>query len=105
LFVYSIFLNLFAPSRTSGSAGEGTEDEIKIYPNPTEGIFNIDIPATHKEAQITITDLTGKILETRAISDNTGQPVQFSLSNVARGVYLVKVVAGEDSYVEKVIAR
>jgi len=82
-----------------------TTGAIKVYPNPTENLFNVEIPALYKDAQVMISDLNGKIIERRAIYDNNGQPLQFSLSNVARGIYVVKVFAGETTYVEKIIAR
>ena len=68
-------------------------------------MFNVEIPAIHKDAQVVISDLNGKIIERRVVNDNDGQPLQFSLSNVARGIYVIKVFAGETTYVEKIIAR
>jgi len=95
----------------SGGRNSGNEkgnlptDDIKLYPNPTKDELNIAIPAGHKDAEITISTLDGKTIEKRVISDNDGQPVQFSLAGVPRGVYIVKVVAGDINYEGKVIAQ
>ena len=80
-------------------------DAIKIYPNPTDGVINIEIPAAHIVAEIVITDITGRVIESRSISDNKGVPVQFNLSRVAPGIYFVKVNAGESKFIDKLIVR
>jgi hypothetical protein len=79
--------------------------EIKVYPNPTNGVFNIEIPVENKEAQIMVSDITGRILETRTITDNDGQPVQFSLVNMPTGLYFVKINAGNKTQNDKIIKR
>jgi hypothetical protein len=83
-----------------GVAGDiGASEVIKVYPNPTEGSFSVEIPGIYANPQITIIDLTGKIIEDRAVSENKGEPVQFNLSNVAKGIYIVKVSAnGSNQY-------
>jgi HYR domain/Secretion system C-terminal sorting domain len=84
---------------------ETSTEAIKVYPNPNEGVFNVEIPVSSKTAEIMITDITGRVIETRSVSENTGAPVQFSLLNVAKGIYFVKVKAGDDVYVNKLIVR
>jgi len=62
--------------------------EFKIYPNPTNGMLNIYIPE-YSSANITIIDLTGKMLLNKDInSENTA----FDLSEYSKGIYLVKLV-------------
>jgi hypothetical protein len=94
--------------KTTNPNGNGTivaSDAVMVYPNPTDGTFSVVIPSAQKNGTIVISDLTGRILETRNVTDNAGEPVQFSLANVAKGVYLVKVNAGEISYVGKLMVR
>jgi hypothetical protein len=78
---------------------------VRIYPNPTAGSFNVVIPATESEAIVQVTDMTGRILATRIITDNHGDAIEFNLTNLATGIYFVKVKAGEQSFVEKLIVR
>jgi hypothetical protein len=52
-----------------------------------------------------VSDITGRILETRTITDNDGQPVQFSLVNMPTGLYFVKINAGNKTQNEKIIKR
>ncbi|MCD6013883.1 MAG: hypothetical protein K0Q79_3745 [Flavipsychrobacter sp.] len=78
---------------------------IKVYPNPTEGIINIEIPVANKTADIIITDVAGRVVDQRSITDNKGEVIQFNLSDVAKGMYLVKIVARDEPNVTKVIVR
>jgi hypothetical protein len=63
----------------------------------------VEIPAVDKTAEIQITDITGRVIETRNITDNQGEAVQFSLNNFATGMYFVKVKASGKNYVSKLI--
>jgi len=103
----SYTVHRFSGGRSSGTtaASDGTSDALKIYPNPTENVFNLEIPAVHQSAQVVITDLMGQIVESRDIPENNGEPIQFSLASVPRGIYLVKVFADGTSYTGKVIAK
>ena len=89
-----------------GTSGTVTNtDVIRVYPNPTKGVFNIEIPVEFLEAEIKVSDMTGRVMETRAVTDNTGQALQFSLGNAPSGMYFVKVTAGGQFFVTKLIVE
>jgi hypothetical protein len=70
---------------------ENQADNFKLYPNPTKGEFNLFLSQNLKTGStIQITDLLGSVLyEVKpAIGEN---PVKLDISNLANGVYLVKV--------------
>jgi len=73
---------------------EVADDIIKVYPNPTDNVFNVAIPATDKSADMQVSDITGRIIERRSIVNNDGTPLQFSLGNMAPGIYFLKVNTG-----------
>ncbi len=87
-----------------GSAST-TPEVTQVFPNPSNGTFTILIPANQKDAIIVITDFSGRILETRSISENSGSPIEVSLTDATPGMYFVKVNAGEFSHVEKMVIR
>ncbi|MCW3120542.1 MAG: hypothetical protein JWQ38_34 [Flavipsychrobacter sp.] len=82
---------------------EITSDAVKVYPNPTAGAFSVEIPAAHKIADIQVLDITGRVINKMTISDNEGHPVQFNIANAAKGLYIIKVAAGEQTYISKLI--
>ncbi len=75
---------------------------FKVYPNPSNGSFTVDMPATNTAATITIMDVTGRVIEKRVMADANAQLVTFDLRNIVPGSYLVKVDAGSATFRQKI---
>jgi len=80
-------------------------EAVKVYPNPTNGTFYVNIPSDETSFTVEITDVAGHLIETRSITNNNGDQVEFKLINLPSGMYLVKVNAGQLSTVDKMILR
>jgi hypothetical protein len=68
--------------------------EIKIYPNPTRGIIEIEIPTNSEnvmEFQFTVLDMNGKV-----IIDKRKEPFHTSLdlSRLPQGIYFLHIRQG-----------
>ena len=61
------------------------ENNLKIYPNPTTDILNLDL---QEEATLSVFDISGKQLLTQKANGNT----QLNLSAFAKGIYVLKIV-------------
>ena len=72
--------------------------EVKIYPNPTNAIWNLSF--TNPIDNVELFDTTGKILQSFTPNANQFQLDGNALSN---GVYFVKVKSGADFTVQKII--
>ncbi len=94
-------------TETEAEAGTGNEttDPIKVYPNPNDGTFSIEVSAMHKDIEIIITDVTGRIIDSKVNTDNNGEAIQFNLQSVAKGIYLIKVNAGDTHSITKIVVR
>lgn len=75
---------------------------FKVYPNPTNGVFVVELPATQQGAVITVMDVLGKVIATQSTADNTVRQVTFDLGNFARGSYIIKVNAGASIFRQKI---
>jgi hypothetical protein len=60
---------------------------VKLYPNPTSGVLNYEIPASVKKATITVSDLLGRTLVSKA-ANNTKS---IDLSEFKNGTYSVVI--------------
>jgi hypothetical protein len=67
---------------------------VKVYPNPSNGMFNVNLSAFETIRSIEVYDLTGKrVME---IYPNSNQTM-LDLSNLAGGIYTLKVVSDESN--------
>lgn len=74
----------------------------KVYPNPTEGILNIENPS-QGEFSFAVYSITGKLMLHR--SNITGTKTEANLSDFVKGMYIVSVKAKEKSVTHKVILK
>ncbi|PQJ11073.1 hypothetical protein CJD36_013980 [Flavipsychrobacter stenotrophus] len=87
------------PARESGAITK-SDDDLQIYPNPTNGELTVQIPDGVIATAITITDVTGKVIITKIDAENE---FKFDFSRYPTGVYLIKVDAGDRKYTGKII--
>ncbi len=82
------------------------EPDLKIYPNPAKGVYNIEYTLLQKtNVGISVYDLAGKLIN-KTVEKNQGAGIhsmELNLANLPQGVYFVKLDAGKYSIVNKVI--
>ena len=77
--------------------------EIKIYPNPTEGLLRIDLPNFDlPNANLYLYDLTGKLLRQQTA---VGGSNEMNLYAYSAGVYLLIIQAGQEKREWKIIKK
>ena len=72
---------------------------VHVYPNPTEGIFTLDFEVDGVY-NLTISDMSGKILLRETVS---GQTVQMDISNYSAGVYLLTINNGKGQTTKRIV--
>ncbi|WP_169711519.1 T9SS type A sorting domain-containing protein [Nonlabens spongiae] len=79
-----------------------TDDSIKISPNPTSGILQLN--AKNAIKSLTIHDLNGRLLnKTSFVSGTLNETVD--LENLNSGIYLMTVVTSEGQATERVVVK
>jgi len=73
---------------TIGIVESDFENDFQISPNPTSGNFSIDLGKNYKNVTITLTDLSGKIIQSNTYNDS--QLLNLKLEESA-GVYLLMI--------------
>ena len=69
---------------------------ISIYPNPSNGVFNVNVNETYN---LEIVDITGKTISTQTIESNA----TVNINNA--GVYFLRFSNNKANFVEKVIVK
>ena len=78
----------------SGTSTIGIEDKdltsVSIFPNPTNGVVNVELDAT-ADATVTVVDVLGQIIYASNESFVAGERKVIDLSNNAKGMYILSV--------------
>ncbi len=72
------------------------ENSMIVFPNPTKGTFTVEVASSENisNAQIQLTDLTGKVITTRSVNIQEGNnQLLFEGIDLQLGTYIVRVVS------------
>lgn len=91
------------PAKTSTALRTPSSEDVKVYPNPSNGQFQVTLGSGAGIEKVEILDLSGKQLQVLAGSTETGLSV--NLKGLARGVYLVKVYSANSTGTTRVVVE
>jgi hypothetical protein len=77
-------------------------NSIAIYPNPSKGIFNIEMGSILPKT-IEVYDLTGKIVYSKKDFSNNSDLITLNLSAISNGIYFVKIAAENQSVTKRIL--
>ncbi len=81
---------------------------LDVFPNPTNGQFNLSIQnvTAANDLSFELTDLQGRVIETKKLATQTGEILyQFNQTNIASGIYFLKITDRQQSVVTKVLVE
>ncbi len=78
-------------------------NKIKIFPNPSNGNFNIVLNNNFTKATMTITDISGKVIIEKS-NLNKGLNL-INLTNVSKGVYFIHINYDNNPVVSKIMIK
>jgi hypothetical protein len=77
--------------------------DVNIYPNPSNGDFNLDVTfATTSDMTIELVDINGRMIFTDFVKDVTTYAHKFDGSDFMKGMYFVKIKANNETVTKKV---
>lgn len=82
------FFDLFI-TPSVGINGMSLQD-IKVYPNPNQGQFRLEIPEIDNSIRAEIVDMQGRVLLQKTISKHTSL-VEFTIDDLSKGLYLLNL--------------
>jgi hypothetical protein len=95
------------PATRSTVAAVAATEPLRIYPNPSTGLFTVELPGGRNEAVIlSVYDLTGRMLLTRSVSPAVNsEVVELDLQDAAAGIYLLQAVTGNERTAHRLIVH
>ena len=85
---------------------ENVKETISIFPNPSDGIFNISIEGVSGRIQIKVFDVQGndyRLFEIEGTRNMTTE--QLDLKDLAAGVYFIRFSGKDFSQVKKIVIQ
>ncbi|MFK7808341.1 MAG: HYR domain-containing protein [Saprospiraceae bacterium] len=81
------------------------DNEVSIYPNPTEGEVQVHLSnnITNEDVQFEVFSITGQEVGIQSIAQPSNNMYTMDISNQVNGVYLVKIRIGEDLLVKRIV--
>jgi hypothetical protein len=75
------------------------ENEVSIYPNPTQGIVNITFKNSSNRS-FELTDITGRVVRGGSFSSST---YLLDTKELSQGIYYLKLISGNSTEIKKLI--
>ena len=80
------------------------KDEISIYPNPSSGVFNVEINSfSSSDIEISVCDLLGRPIFKNGFNQRFKFNETIDLSDAKSGVYLMTVTIGRQKTTRRII--
>lgn len=96
----ALIVDNFTVSQTLAN-NEVLDSKFSTYPNPAKNVINVTNTTDALISTIEITDLNGRVVKNVKLSDVA--EAQISVSELAQGVYTLKIVSDKGTAVKKVI--
>ena len=97
------------PTGTTPTAEITEGSQLRLYPNPTNDLLNINLYVKEPtgDADISITSVDGRTMwqQKVALAGSKELLLPVNMSNFAAGIYFVKVRTNEKTLIEKVVKR
>lgn len=98
--INSFSLNFCNVTASALSVGENELSNVKVYPNPTQGILNISLPQMSEVTTLTLVDIQGRQILKKEVS-NTLETL--NIENLSEGVYILNIQSGSLKTSKKVV--
>ncbi len=80
------------------------QNEVFVYPNPTQGLITVDLLLTKNEAaQIEVFDIAGQLVYNTELTGSDFYSHKVNLSAAAKGMYVVNVKTQNSVFTKKVV--
>jgi hypothetical protein len=80
-------------------------NNVSLYPNPSNGQFEIRFGDVSGKVTIEVTNLVGQVVYNNVISANNGHVENMDLSNLKGGVYQISISGDAGKTVENIVIK
>ncbi|MBL4704933.1 MAG: T9SS type A sorting domain-containing protein [Flavobacteriales bacterium] len=77
--------------------------DVKVYPNPFQSEFTIDLSKFSSDVQITVSDLLGKEIYRKHVTNKEFLIIELTQKDLRSGIYIVNLKSMEQSISKRII--
>ncbi len=92
------------PNCTLATTTFEQKDMFRVYPNPSNGIFNVRIAEYVGKVNFQVTDINGRVVYQTSTNDFALEK-SLDLNSLQSGLYLLKIATSEATHVQKIIKK
>ena len=91
------------PLSVIGIAPSLAENQVKLFPNPNQGNFTLELTDLQGNTTITLTNSLGQVIERKQVEASKQAIFTYQLKNESKGIYFLKVANQKGTLVRKVV--
>ncbi len=76
-------------------------NNVKVFPNPTSGVINVELNSSVSDATVRWMDINGQVVSEDKM--NGVRQRQYDLSNAAKGIYLLQIITADGVSMHRVV--
>jgi hypothetical protein len=95
-------MELMPDAEKEQKSDQVSENAIAVYPNPNKGSFTIQMESENTNS-VVVYNIIGEVVFEKL--NNTQQTLNVDISHLSKGIYIIKVVIGNEQFVKKVITE
>lgn len=84
---------------------ENGVDKLILQPNPATSGVRIILPFKHTNSTVSVTDVSGKLVKDQLLNSASNGVYVLNIETLPAGVYYIRVVADNKTYVEKLVKQ
>ena len=93
-------------SDVTGIDNATLKNSVRIYPNPSSGIFFLTTEGMDGSVlQISVMNTLGKVVYTKEFTHNNLSREQINLTEQAKGLYFIRIESGNNAIVKRIIVQ
>ncbi|MDX2431848.1 MAG: T9SS type A sorting domain-containing protein, partial [Bacteroides sp.] len=92
----------YKDSISVGSVINSVEESVRIYPNPSGGLFQIEAPAFFRQTKFEIFSTLGCLVQTGYLE---GRIASIDMQNAAKGTYILRLFTDATVYTELLVIK
>lgn len=94
----------FTPFPLLGTTSFSADNVVRVYPNPSNGVFNVRIAQFTGKVNLQVVDMNGRVVYDQT-DDHFNIEKSINLNSLQDGVYILKVNSADFNYSNKIIIR